>query len=129
MLARSVFGVALIFAACAPLPAQNAPEQFHLFVTPPAGQAPKPFDSSRYHFVLPKAPVTPPAAPAAPNPYDQLRIVLNRKPCAVVRAAPPGPAIDSRMLSRLLNPASPPIEAHSKDLGEFAVPAPSCNDR
>lgn len=60
------------------------------------------------------------------------QILLGNKPCAIARIMKPNPAIDPKIAPQMIpqNPGSTPmpVEAHSRDVTEMNVSAPSCED-
>ena len=119
----NVFGCASMWAQTAPLtPAPLVPNSV---VPNPAVPKPFQFDASQYKLLLPNRPVT--LTPSGPL-TAALQIVPGNRPCAAARIMKPNPAIDRGMLPRSSGPAPTPIEAHSRDVTEKNVPAPSCAD-
>jgi hypothetical protein len=117
---RLICRAVLIASGCASMWAQTAPLM-------PSPVVPKPFqfDGSQYKGLLPGWPVV--LKPQGPLIIAN-RLVPGNKPCAIARITKPNPAIDPQMIPH--NPGSTPmpIEAHSRDITEMNVPAPSCVD-
>lgn len=119
-LTRLLCRVVLIASGCASIWAQTAP-----VVPNPVARTPFQFDASQYKGLLPGWPVT--LKPRGPLVLAN-RLLPGNRPCAAARIMKPNPATDPGMIPHNAGPAPLPIEAHSRDITEMNVPAPSCAD-
>lgn len=128
-LTRLLCRAILLASGCAPMWAQTAPLTPSPVVPDPIAPKPFQFDASQYKGLLPGWPVV--VKPTAPIVITR-QILLGHKPCAFARIMKPNPAIDPKIAPQTIpqNPGSTPmpVEAHSRDVTEMNVPAPSCED-
>jgi hypothetical protein len=117
--------VVLIASGCTSIWAQTAPVVPNPVVPDPVAPKPFQFNPSQYKGLLPGWPVI--LKPGSPVIVAH-QILLSGRPCAAVRIMKPNPALDPGMIPRNPGRTPMPIEAHSRDITEMNVPAPSCAD-
>jgi hypothetical protein len=124
-LTRMFLRAVLIASGCTSIWAQTAPLTPLPVVPDPVAPQPFQFNGSQYKGLLPGWPVIlkPQGSLVIAN-----RIVPGNRPCAVARVMKPNSGIDPQMIPRQPGPAPIPTEAHSRDIAEQNVPAPSCGD-
>jgi hypothetical protein len=124
-LTRFLCRVLLIASGCASAWAQTAPLTPLPVVPDPVVPKPFQFNGSQYRLLLPNRPVI--LRPGGPL-TTALQVIPGNKPCAVARIIRPNPSVDPKMIPQNSGSAALPIEAHSHDVTEMNVPAPSCAD-